>query len=80
VQIKKTIVLALVRYYLPGDKSGGPVRSLAFHGGGRNQRSRFHQDKGHAACLGAFLKACAEGGVQDPTAYLEVAHRMLGIG
>lgn len=29
MQAKKTIVLALVRYYLPGHKSGGPVRSIA---------------------------------------------------
>jgi glycosyltransferase involved in cell wall biosynthesis len=29
MQTKKTIVLALVRYYLPGHKSGGPVRSIA---------------------------------------------------
>lgn len=29
MQIKKTIVLVLVRYYLPGHKSGGPVRSIA---------------------------------------------------
>lgn len=26
---RKTIILALVRYYLPGDKSGGPVRSIS---------------------------------------------------
>lgn len=29
MQKKKAIVLALVRYYLPGDKSGGPVRSIS---------------------------------------------------
>ena len=28
MQTKKPIVLALVRYYLPGDKSGGPVRTI----------------------------------------------------
>lgn len=29
MQTRKTIVLVLVRYYLPGDKSGGPVRSIS---------------------------------------------------
>lgn len=29
MQTKKPIVLALVRYYLPGYKSGGPVRTIA---------------------------------------------------
>lgn len=29
MQTRKTIVLALVRYYLPGNKSGGPVRSIS---------------------------------------------------
>lgn len=29
MQTRKTTVLALVRYYLPGDKSGGPVRSIS---------------------------------------------------
>ena len=28
MQTKKPIVLVLVRYYLPGDKSGGPVRTI----------------------------------------------------
>jgi glycosyltransferase involved in cell wall biosynthesis len=29
MQTKKPIVLAFVRYYLPGDKSGGPVRTIS---------------------------------------------------
>src|SRR6266550_7544221 len=29
MQTKKPIVLVLVRYYLPGYKSGGPVRTIA---------------------------------------------------
>jgi len=55
-------------------------RSLTFHGGGKPLRSWLRQDKGQEACLGAFLKACAEGEVPNRDAYFEVARTMVESG
>ena len=52
-------------------------RRLAFHGRGRGQRALLKQDKGQAACLSTFIKACANGKPLSPESYLEVARWMI---